>query len=104
MLAVIQTGGKQYVVKPGDLIKVEKLEGKVGDVVELSKVLLIKKEGEIKIGRPYLDNSKVVATILEQGRSPKIIVFKKKPKKGYKRKKGHRQFYTLIKINEIVDT
>lgn len=103
MLAVIQTGGKQYVVKPGDRIKVEKLQGEIGDSVELSKVLLIKKEGEVKIGKPCLDNFKVVATVLEQGRGPKVIVFKKKPKKGYKRKKGHRQFYTLLEIKEIVE-
>ncbi|MCS7278827.1 MAG: 50S ribosomal protein L21 [Thermodesulfobacteriaceae bacterium] len=103
MLAVIQTGGKQYVVKPGQRIKVEKLEGEIGDSIELSKVLLIKKEGEIKIGQPYLNHSKVLATILEQGKAPKVIVFKKKPKKGYKRKKGHRQLYTLLEIKEIIE-
>lgn len=104
MLAVIKTGGKQYVVKPGDRIRVEKLEGEVGSSIELSEVLLVKKNGEIKIGTPYLNNFKVVATILEQNKGPKIIVFKKKPKKGYKRKRGHRQYYTLLEIKEIIET
>ncbi len=101
MFAVIKSGGKQYVVKPGDRLKVEKLEGKVGDTVEIKEVLLVKGEDELKIGHPVLDSAKVVAEILEQGRAPKIIVFKKKPKKGYKRKRGHRQYYTMIEIKEI---
>jgi len=102
VLAVIKTGGKQYIVKPGDLLKVEKIEGKVGDIVEINEVLLVKTDKEIKIGTPLVENAKVRASIVEQGRAPKIIVFKKKPKKGYKRKKGHRQFYTTIEIKEII--
>lgn len=102
MFAVIKTGGKQYVVKPGDKIKVEKIEGNLGETVEISEVLLVNKDGEIKLGTPFVEGAKVIASIVEQGRSPKIIVFKKKPKKGYKRKKGHRQFYTTLEIKEIL--
>ena len=102
MLAVIKTGGKQYIVQPGDKIVVEKLEGNVGDTLEISDVLLVKKDNEIKIGTPKVENSKVVVSIIEHGKAPKVIVFKKKPKKGYKRKKGHRQPYTIIEIKEII--
>uniref|UniRef100_A0A832GQY0 Large ribosomal subunit protein bL21 n=1 Tax=Caldimicrobium thiodismutans TaxID=1653476 RepID=A0A832GQY0_9BACT len=101
MFAVIKTGGKQYVVKPGDKLRVEKIEGNPGDTIEIREVLLVNQGGEVKIGRPLVDSAVVTAEILEQGRSPKIIVFKKKPKKGYKRKKGHRQYYTTIAIKEI---
>lgn len=102
VFAVIKTGGKQYVVRPGDKIKVEKIEGSLGETVEISQVLLINKDGEIKLGTPFVKGAKVIASIIEQGRSPKIIVFKKKPKKGYKRKKGHRQPFTTLEIKEIL--
>jgi large subunit ribosomal protein L21 len=102
VLAVIKTGGKQYIVKPGDRLKVEKIDAEVGETLEISEVLLVKKEDEVKVGTPVVEGSKVVVSVLEQGRSPKIIVFKKKAKKGYKRKKGHRQPYTLIEVKEIV--
>ncbi len=102
MFAVIKTGGKQYIIKPGDRLKVEKIEGEVGDVIEIDKVLLVKKDDELKIGTPLVEGVKVKASIVEQGRAPKVIVFKKKAKKGYKRKKGHRQFYTTIEIQEIL--
>jgi len=101
VFAVVKTGGKQYVVKPGDRLIVEKLEGNPGDIVELKEVLLVNKEGEVKIGTPYVESAVVTAEIIEQKRGPKIIVFKKKPKKGYKRKKGHRQYITVIEIKEI---
>ncbi len=102
MFAVIKTGGKQYIVKPGDRLKVEKIEGQIGDTVEISEVLLINKNGEVKIGTPLVEGAKVIATIVEHGKAPKVIVFKKKAKKGYKRKRGHRQFYTTIEIKEII--
>jgi len=102
VLAVIKTGGKQYIVKPGDRLKVEKLNAEVGETVEISDVLLVKKEDEVKVGTPVVEGSKVIVSVLEQGRAPKVIVFKKKPKKGYKRKRGHRQPYTLIEVKEIV--
>jgi large subunit ribosomal protein L21 len=102
VLAVIKTGGKQYIIKPGDRLRVEKIEGEVGDVVEIKEVLLVKTDKEIKIGTPLVENAKVKASIVEQGKAPKVIVFKKKPKKGYKRKKGHRQLYTTLEIKEIL--
>jgi len=101
VFAVVKTGGKQYVVKPGDRLKVEKIEGKPGDLVELKEVLLVNQEGDLKVGEPLLDSASVTAEIVEQGRAPKIIVFKKRPKKGYKRKKGHRQYFTTLEIKEI---
>ncbi len=101
MFAVIKTGGKQYVVKPGDRLKVEKIEGNPGDLVEIKEVLLVNLGEDLKVGAPFVDSAVVTAEIIEQGRSPKIIVFKKKPKKGYKRKKGHRQYFTTIEIKEI---
>lgn len=101
MFAVIKTGGKQYVVRPGDRITVEKLPGNPGDVIEIKEVLLVNKGDELKIGTPLVEGAVIEAKIVEQGRGPKIIVFKKKPKKGYKRKKGHRQFYTTIEIQQI---
>lgn len=102
MFAVIKTGGKQYIVRPGDCLRVEKIEGEIGEEVEINEVLLVKKEEELKIGTPVVEGAKVKASIVEQGRAPKVIVFKKKPKKGYKRKKGHRQYYTTIEIKEIL--
>ncbi|MGB9762044.1 MAG: 50S ribosomal protein L21 [Caldimicrobium sp.] len=101
MFAVIKTGGKQYVVKPGDRLKVEKIEGNPGDIVEIKEVLLINTGENLKIGTPLVESALVTAEIIEQGKSPKIIVFKKKPKKGYKRKRGHRQLFTTIEIKEI---
>jgi len=101
VFAVIKTGGKQYVVKPGDRLKVEKIEGNPGDIVEIKEVLLINTGENLKIGTPLVESALVTAEIIEQGKSPKIIVFKKKPKKGYKRKRGHRQLFTTIEIKEI---
>jgi len=102
VLAVIKTGGKQYIIKPGDRLKVEKIEGEVGDIIEINEVLLVKKDEDIKIGKPLVEGAKVKASIVEQGKGPKVIVFKKRAKKGYKRKRGHRQFYTTIEIKEIL--
>jgi len=90
MYAVIQTGGKQYKVSPGDELKVEKLDGNPGDVVIFDQVLMIADGDNIKVGRPYLEDSKVKARIIEHGKGKKIIVFKYKRRKNYKRKKGHR--------------
>ncbi|AIH03616.1 50S ribosomal protein L21 [Thermodesulfobacterium commune] len=102
MFAVIKTGGKQYVVKPGDKIKVEKVEANVGDTIEIKEVLLVSKEGEIKLGNPLVEGVKVIASVVEHSKGPKVIVFKKKPKKGYKRKRGHRQLITTLEIKEIL--
>jgi len=101
MYAVIQTGGKQYKVKAGEELSVEKLDGKVGDEVYLDKVLLVSKEDKVIVGRPVLENAKVVAKITRQARGPKIVVFKYKRRKGYRKKQGHRQNFTGLKIIEI---
>ena len=92
MYAIIRTGGKQYQVAAGDRLKVEKLEGEVGSTVELQDVLLVVNGDNVSVGRPLVEGAKVSATIVEQGRQKKIIVFKKKRRKGYQVKRGHRQF------------
>ena len=99
--AVVKTGGKQYRVSQGDLVQVEKLEGESGDRIELGEVLLIGGNGEAKIGKPTLHEAKVTAEIVEQKLAKKIIVFKKKRRKGYSRKQGHRQKLTMLRITEI---
>jgi len=101
MYAIIRTGGKQYQVEAGDILRVEKLQGEVGDTVELSDVLLVVDGETVKIGQPVIEGAKVVAKIIEQGRHKKIIVFKKKRRKGYQLKKGHRQMYTALNIETI---
>lgn len=102
MFAVVKTGGKQYRVSTGDLLKVERLEGEAGQAIDFSSVLLINDEGKISVGTPLLDKVKVRATIVEQTRGDKIIVFKKKRRQGYRRKAGHRQDLTVIRVEEIL--
>ena len=101
MYAVVRTGGKQLRVEPGQAVRVEKLEGAVGDRVELDDVLLIAGDGDSRIGTPVLEGVKVVGTITEQGRGPKITIFKMKRRKGYRRKAGHRQHYTEVRVDGI---
>lgn len=101
MYAVIETGGKQYRVSEGDVLKVEKLSAKEGDVVEIDKVLAISEGEDLKVGTPLLENAKVEATVLRHGKGEKIIVFKYKPKKNYRKKQGHRQPFTEIRIEKI---
>ncbi len=101
MYAIIRTGGKQYQVAPGERLRVEKLDGNVGDTVEIDDVLMVVDGEEIKIGRPKVEGARVTARIVEQGKAKKIIVFKKKRRKGYRRKQGHRQLYTALEIQEI---
>ena len=101
MYAVIRTGGKQYRVAQGGIVDVEKLAGQVGDKVTLGEVLFVGGNGEAKIGTPTLAEAKVTAEIMEQGKAKKVIVFKKKRRKSYSRKRGHRQQLTTLKIVEI---
>ncbi|MEO1656643.1 MAG: 50S ribosomal protein L21 [Pseudomonadota bacterium] len=98
--AVIKTGGKQYRVKSGDVINVEKLEGEAGDTVKLEDVLMVGGD-DVKVGAPLIEGASVDAEIVEQTRAPKIIVFKKRRRQNYRRKKGHRQEMTTLKINTI---
>lgn len=99
--AIVRTGGKQYRVEPGAVLRVEKLDGEVGVTVELPEVLLLGSGADAQIGTPLVDGAKVTGTITAQGRGPKLVVYKFRRRKNYRRKQGHRQAYTEIKINEI---
>ncbi len=101
MYAIIKTGGKQYRVSEGQTLRVEKLDGEQGDSVRLDTVLLVGGEGETRIGKPTVEGAAVDARIVRQGRAKKIIVFKKKRRKGYHKKQGHRQAFTELKITGI---
>ena len=101
MYAVVRTGGKQVRVTPGDRVRIEKLLGDVGEVIELDDVLLVGGEGDLRIGTPVVDGARVVGTITAQDRHPKITIFKMKRRTGYRRKQGHRQSYTEIRVDKI---
>lgn len=101
MLAVVEIGGKQYLVFPKQKLEVDKLNKKEGEEVVFDKVLLFQKEKKVEIGTPYVKGVKVVAKVLSHKKGPKLIVFKYKPKKRYRKKKGHRQTFTEIEIKEI---
>ncbi len=102
MYAIIETGGKQYRVSPQDELKVEKIKGKgAGELVEFDKVLLVKEEEGVSIGKPYLEDSVVEGEILEEGKEEKVTVFTYKKRKGQRRKLGHRQPYTKVRIDNI---
>ena len=101
MYAIIETGGKQYRVSEGDVIRVEKLSAKEGELVELDKVLAVSKDDQLLVGKPWLEEAKVTAKVLQHGRGDKIIVFKYKPNKNYRKKQGHRQPFTEIQIEKI---
>ncbi len=101
MHAIIETGGKQYRVAEGDTIYVEKLDVTEGDQITLEKVLLVSNEGTVKVGTPIVDGAKVTAKVDKHGKGKKIIVFKYKAKKNYRKKNGHRQPYTKLVIDKI---
>jgi len=103
MYAIVETGGKQYRAEQGDVLEVEKLEGAVGATVTLDKVLLISGDKGVQIGTPTLAKAKVTGEVIAQDRHPKIIVFKKKRRKNYRRTNGHRQSFTKLKITGIVE-
>lgn len=101
MYAIIATGGKQYKVAENEVIQVEKLLGKEGDVINFDKVLMIGGDGDAKVGRPYIDGANVEGEIVEQGKEKKVLVLKKKRRKGYKKAFGHRQCFTAVRVSKI---
>lgn len=101
MYAILETGGKQYKVRPGDTLQVEKLPAEPGDTLEIGRVLMVADDDEVKIGSPLVEGVKVLAEVVDQRRGPKIIVFKYKAKSRYRRKTGHRQSLTTLRITEI---
>lgn len=101
MYAIIETGGKQYRAEAGAILKLERLDGEVGDAVQFEQVLLVADGDEVEIGQPYVDGKPVQARIVEQGRRPKVIVYKYKKRKDYQKKQGHRQAFTAVQIETI---
>lgn len=101
MYAIIETGGKQYRVQEGDVLCVEKLSAKKNDIIELNKVLAVEKDGQLQLEKSELESAKVLLKVVEQGRGRKIIVYKYKPKKNYRRKQGHRQSFTRVIVEKI---
>ena len=101
MYAVIQTGGKQYRVAEGTTLKIEKLELGAGDSVEFDKVLMVQAGDSTKVGTPYVDGSKVTATVISQGRHAKVRIIKFRRRKHHMKKQGHRQYYTEVQITGI---
>jgi len=102
MYAVIRAGGKQYRVAPGQTIRLERVVGELGAKVEFGDVLLVENDGSIKVGSPLVANAKIEATVVENDRAKKVLVFKKRRKKQYRRTQGHRQDYTAVRIDNII--
>ena len=102
MYAVVKTGGKQYRVAKDDVLTIEKLDGEAGAVIELEEVLAMDDGKGLTIGTPTVDGARVAATVLEQKKADKVIIFKKKRRKNYRRTKGHRQQLTVIRISDIL--
>ena len=102
MYAIMETGGKQFKVQQGDVLNVEKLDAEVGDSVEVTHVLALGQDSGLTVGRPYVEGAKVVLKVMEQGRGEKILVFKYKPKKKYRRMRGHRQPFSKVVVDEIL--
>ncbi len=101
MYAVIETGGKQYRVEEGDVIFVEKMDAEEGSVITFDKVIAVSDNGELKLGSPVVDGAEVSAVVIRKGKGKKIMVFKYKAKKNYRRRQGHRQPYTKVQIESI---
>ncbi len=101
MYAIIKTGGKQYMVNEGDVLMVEKLDVESGAKVVFEEVLAVGNNGELQLGNPVVSGAKVEATVVQNGKTKKVIVFKYKPKKDYRKKQGHRQPFTKVKIEKI---
>lgn len=101
MYAIIQTGGKQYKVSEGSVLKVEKLNAQPGDRLILDQVLMLSDENGVKVGNPLVSDAKVTVTVLEQGKDKKVVVYKYKKRKNYRKKQGHRQPHTKLKVEKI---
>jgi large subunit ribosomal protein L21 len=101
MYAVIQTGGKQYKVSPGDMVRVEKLDAKPGDTVEINDVYMVADGDKVSVGKPTLASAKVTAEVVGESRGEKLIIFKHRRRKGFRKTTGHRQDFTTIKVKEI---
>ncbi len=101
MFAILKTGGKEYRVSKGDVIRVEKLDGNVGDQVTLKDVLMVSGEGQVQLGAPVLSNAVITGEIVREAKGKKVLTYKMKKRKNYRRMKGHRQTYTYLKVNEI---
>ena len=101
MYAIVETGGKQYRVQPGELLRVESLPGEVGQVVELKQVRLIQGDAGLLVGRPWVEQARVMAEIIRHGRTRSMTIFKKHRRKNYRRTKGHRQGFTQVRITDI---
>jgi large subunit ribosomal protein L21 len=101
MYAVVKTGGKEYRISKGDIIRVEKLGGEVGDQVAMKDVLMVSQEGQVQFGTPQLTNAVITGEIVEQVKGKKVLTYKMKRRKNYRRFKGHRQNYTYLKVNDI---
>lgn len=101
MYAIVETGGKQYRVQEGDTLYVEKLPLEAGQTVDIDRVLMVGKDGQVKVGSPNVEGAKVTLEVVRHGKGRKIIVFKYKPKKNYRRKQGHRQPFTQVVVKSI---
>jgi large subunit ribosomal protein L21 len=101
MYAVIKTGGKQYRVAQNDILTIERLEGEAGNTVEFAEVLMVGEGEKVKVGAPFVSGAKVTAELVDQARGPKVIAFKKRRRKNSRRKKGHRQHLSLVRITGI---
>lgn len=101
MYAIVETGGKQYRVQPGEVLRVESLPGEVGQVVELKQVRLVQGDAGLLVGRPWVEQARVMAEIVRQGRTRSMTIFKKHRRKNYRRTKGHRQGFTQVRITDI---
>ena len=101
MYAVVKSGGKEYRVSKGDLIRVEKLEGKEGDQVVIREVLMVSDEGKVQLGTPQLTNAVVTGKIVQEAKGKKVLIYKMKRRKNYRRTKGHRQTYTYLRVEDI---
>jgi large subunit ribosomal protein L21 len=99
--AVIKTGGKQYRVSPGDIVTIEKLDGEPGAELQFTEVLMTASGGAVQVGTPMVAGARVVAEVVRQGRAKKILVFKKKRRKNYRRRQGHRQYQTTVRVTSI---